>query len=273
MSSASQRPASAQSTSRHNQYDTLSTPLPSSSTTAPQRRAPLHPHLQHQQHQAAAAGAIVRGCLLVALLVLVSLAPAAAYFGWFRSSSVPVRLESAVHPAAAAQANAGSGAVREFVPGGPALSADEDHAIRSRLWQKYVGRAPIKHDEALELPKLPPSVTPPNLLQFRERFAKADSGDNGEFIQHAQDARIWLEVADEPAAVFAWAVVEETTVFNVVIIDKTLADVVVVLFCVCVCFFFFFFFFFFSFSFSHLGFFSSSSCVEIGRSFHSCSFR
>jgi hypothetical protein len=249
MSSASQRPASAQSTSRHNQYDTLSTPLPSSSTTAPQRRAPLHPHLQHQQHQAAAAGAIVRGCLLVALLVLVSLAPAAAYFGWFRT------LQCAGAPGVGgASGRCGAGErgirpVREFVPGGPALSADEDHAIRSRLWQKYVGRAPIKHDEALELPKLPPSVTPPNLLQFRERFAKADSGDNGEFIQHAQDARIWLEVADEPAAVFAWAVVEETTVFNVVIIDKTLADVVVVLFCVCVCFFFFFFFFFFRFPF------------------------
>jgi hypothetical protein len=233
-SSASHRATtSSQSTSRQQEQQEPYTPT---NTTAPQRRAPLHPHLQHQQQQAAATGAIVRGCLVIALLVLVSLAPAAAYFGWFRPSSATgvaksgSRLESA-HGAAAAQETP----VREFVPGGPALSADEDHAIRSRLWLKYVGRAPIKHDEALELPKVPPSVQPPNLLQFRERFAKADAADNGEFIQHAQDARIWLEVADEPAAVFAWAIVEETTVR----LDSVCRLLSLTLFC------FFFFFFFF----------------------------
>jgi hypothetical protein len=139
---------------------------------------------------------LVRYGVVALLLVLLSLAPMAAYFGWFRAAE-PVLPVHALAGAAAAP------------PIDAAWSADADHAVRSRLWQKYVGRAPLKHDQAIALPALPARVQAPGVLAFRDRFVKGDAA--GEFIQHSQDARIWLEIGDEPAPVFAWFVVQATT--------------------------------------------------------------
>lgn len=144
----------------------------------------------------------MRGALAVILLVLVSLAPMAAYFGWFRTDAsrvVPVVLETA---------GAAAAAPLRSVVGAP-MTADEDHAIRSRLWLKYVGRAPLKHNDSLALPSLPPRVVAPGLLEWRERYAKAEHV--GEFIQHSQDARVWIETSADNEPTFAWFVVSSTT--------------------------------------------------------------
>ena len=91
------------------------------------------------------------------VVVLLSLAPLAAYFGIFRGGN------SSVVPTFSGAGGGGIVAID--------VADTSDHAVRSRLWLKYVGRAPLQ-PEKLVMPStsMPAAV---QVLPQRERFEKA----------------------------------------------------------------------------------------------------
>lgn len=110
-------------------------------------------------------GANQLGCVCL-LLVLLSLAPLAAYFGVFRNDVTSNNGGGGAGNGAGLFGGSSSAAL-------PA-SADDDLQVRSRLWLKYVGRAPEVPASIVHKPMPVPGPLQ-QLLAKRERYERGPS--------------------------------------------------------------------------------------------------
>jgi hypothetical protein len=156
---------------------------------------------------------------VLALLALLSVAPMAAYFGWFRGSddvtSTALRTPGALDKRPSSSNNA------NVVAPTTALTDEQE---RARQWIKYVGRPPIKHGDvefkpatasksiATLLPSRLQYRKPDNRGRFEFEFASKRSSPvfKGYFIQHPQHEKTWFEI--EGKEVFAWTLTETSSV-------------------------------------------------------------